>query len=63
MSLPVMFIERLWPDSQHLVDTGSLVSFQICCLNQGERKGEMEERSYPDILAYVYKEASNGFSS
>lgn len=55
MSLPVMFIERLWPDSQHLVDTGSLVSFRICCLNQEEKKG--------DILAYVYKEASNGFSS
>lgn len=63
MSIPVMFIERLSPDSQHLVDTRSLVSFQICCLNQEEREREMEERSYPNILSYVYKEASNGFSS
>lgn len=39
-SFPVLFIERLWPASQHLVGTW----IQLCLLNQDERKEEMEER-------------------
>lgn len=46
MSLPVMFIERLWPDSQHLVDTSRhLVSDLLSESRREERRDGGEELS------------------